>query len=633
MTRRSDDHKEDFYARLATLVAASGLSLRAVGKAAGIDFRTVSDWTRGRHLPQKDDDLISVVRVCLASAQKNGPVKAGWLSNEQWIENLNAARQHRQQTDTKITRPEQTGTRYTRKHEFPFVRDANVGVRVHRAVVPVPYIERDKEGEIRAHLESGRPVLLVGSSMVGKTKMASVLIEDMFASRRIFIPEDKTTIARIGLAHPALRDMVIWLDDIDRLVGSDGITDGMLRRLSAAGNVIVGTMRATDYYRFQPTDRFRPPEWDAICIFERVFISRELSVQECERIKEVIDDHETEERIRRCGVGEYVGAAERIDEALRLGPAVNPVGHALVRGAADWQRAGITRPIPISVLMALAVPHLDIRGRLSLSDQQTVEAALKWATQDINPTVSLLERSGQDIFTIFDYALDLICREEAPVPDATWQIAIDNATPPELISVGFMAQANRRMDFAKQAWRKAAASGDSNVVLEVSLANGVMLLEEGDVEGAHATFQQLIDSGHPRLAPGAAFQLGLLLKEQMDAEGAQVAFRLAIDSGHEHMAPMAGAELGLLLQEQGNTDDARAIYAQVLASGRPWPALPRHCSSDSYSRRSTRSRPGSCSRRRSTSETMKHLLGQPFNLDCSLKRKETWMAPRAASSR
>ena len=72
-------------------------------------------------------------------------------------------------------------------------------------------------------------------------------------------------------------ESVIWLDDIDRLIGAGGITDGALRRLAAAGNVIVGTIRARAYEQLRPSDQLRLPEWDVLGVFEHVFISRDLT--------------------------------------------------------------------------------------------------------------------------------------------------------------------------------------------------------------------------------------------------------------------------------------------------------------------------------------------------------------------
>ncbi|MDB5064078.1 MAG: Tetratricopeptide repeat protein, partial [Chloroflexi bacterium] len=98
---------------------------------------------------------------------------------------------------------------------------------------------------------------------------------------------------------------------------------------------------------------------------------------------------------------------------------------------------------------------------------------------------------------------------------------------------------------------------------------GVLLAEQGDVEGARAAFQQAIASGHPDEAPRAARNLGLLLAEQGDVEGARAAFQQAIASGHPDEAPRAARNLGLLLAEQGDREGARAALRQAIASGHP----------------------------------------------------------------
>ncbi|MEA2565221.1 MAG: hypothetical protein QOD49_398 [Actinomycetota bacterium] len=96
---------------------------------------------------------------------------------------------------------------------------------------------------------------------------------------------------------------------------------------------------------------------------------------------------------------------------------------------------------------------------------------------------------------------------------------------------------------------------------------GVLLAEQGDVEGARAAFQQAIASGHPDEAPRAARNLGLLLAEQGDVEGARAAFQQAIASGHPDEAPRAARNLGLLLADQGDVEGARAALGQAIASG------------------------------------------------------------------
>lgn len=174
---------------------------------------------------------------------------------------------------------------------------------------------------MRALLRAGRPVLLVGSSMVGKTRMAARVITEEFGFWPVVIPDSMTAIAELDAQDVLLHDSVVWLDDIDRLIGAGGITDGALRRLAAAGNVIVGTIRAAEYDRLRPTDLLRSLEWDVISRFERIFVSRELTRREQERLDEAVHDPEIRAQIRRVGLGEYVGAAGQIAEALKLGAA------------------------------------------------------------------------------------------------------------------------------------------------------------------------------------------------------------------------------------------------------------------------------------------------------------------------
>src|SRR5262249_21777789 len=226
-------------------------------------------------------------------------------------------------------------------------------------------------------------------------------------------------------------------------------------------------------------------------------ISRELSDAEQLRLARTVDDPGIRDRIQRVGLGEYVGAAERIDEALRLGPSVNPVGYALVLGAADLQRTGMDIPVPASVLPDLAMPHLQARHRADLSEDKKYQAALGWATRDINPTVALLQPAEPGTFTVYDYALDLLSDYTRPIPQATWPILIHHATPVGLVNIGYGAKVIfGQSEVARKAWTKAADSGDADAVPQAAGNLGTLLKEQGDMEGAKAAYQRAVDAGH-----------------------------------------------------------------------------------------------------------------------------------------
>jgi tetratricopeptide (TPR) repeat protein len=442
---------------------------------------------------------------------------------------------------------------------------ADLELRILRAVVDLPYIHRDIENEIRADLAAGRPVLLVGPSMIGKTRIAATVIKEMLPARNLLTLQSKDALVSLGAPAAMPRDSVIVLDDVDRLIGAGGITQSAFRRL-AQGNVIIGTIGTVVYDTYQWMDPVRQPEWDVLSMFERRFVERDLSPAEQGRLREVVEDASTRERILETGIGEYVGAADRISEALRPGPSASPVGLALVRGAADWARAGMTTPAPRSLLAILATPHLDGRSRLDLADEQEFQDGLQWATRPINPTVSLLQQEEQDAFSIFPYALDIIAGQGEPVPESTWPVLVAHASPEDLMNIGRTANAAGRSDVAVQAWRRCEEAGDPQTAPWAALFLGAQLRHQGDMGGALDAYQRAIASGDTDAAPAAMFNLGNLLKQQGDLEGAKDAYRGAINSRHPRVTASAAVNLGRLLARQGDTSAARDAYQRAVDS-------------------------------------------------------------------
>jgi hypothetical protein len=380
-------------------------------------------------------------------------------------------------------------------------------MRVHRAVFSLPYIPRDAEEEVRRYLRDGHPVLLVGPSMVGKTRLAAMLITAAFADRECLIPETKEELARLGAAHVKTQGTVILLDNIERLLGTGGITQAEFYGL-AERNAIFGTIREREYDGYIPTNQLRPLEWDVLSMFSRVFLDRRLSPQEEERLRNAVDDAALCDRIIRTGIGEYVGAAEYVAEALRTGLSANPPGHALVLGAADWARTGMRRPVPTALLRELAMPHLAARYRTRMSDASGYEEAIGWATREINSTVSLLQPEEHDCFSIFDYALDLIAARGDPVPDTTWPLAIANADPSDLIDIGRAAMRDGRPRIAEQAWRAAEGTDDLESAAFAALNLGDLFSEQGDTDAAQAAYERAIRLWDTQAGPVAAVGLG-----------------------------------------------------------------------------------------------------------------------------
>ncbi|NUT48239.1 MAG: hypothetical protein HOV94_13160 [Saccharothrix sp.] len=398
------------------------------------------------------------------------------------------------------------------------VADADLRLlRAHPAVVDVPYLPRPaKEAEVAGYLRNGEPVLLVGPSMVGKTRLAAQVVKDLYGDRPILVPDSAGALVELDVVDIAPRDHVLWLDDLERFLTA-GLTPGLLRRLAAA-NVVVATLRAMEWDRLQPTDRIRPPEWDALQVFHRVTLDRDRDRPDGEALAAAVPDDTDRERIERIGIGEYVGAAHHIRERIELGPDADPVGFALVLGAVDWHRTGFTRPVPADVLTRLAEPHLDARHRARLAEDHA--EALAWATREINPRVSLLEPADGG-FTVYDYALDQLV--DRVVPAEAWQVAIAEADTDELETIGHQALGQGLTAVAEDAWRRAAAAGSALAKTNV----GVLLLNRSELDEAEAWAWRGAADGSTH----ALILLGEVAERREDPVTAGTWFRRAADAG------------------------------------------------------------------------------------------------------
>lgn len=374
--------------------------------------------------------------------------------------------------------------------------------------------------------------------MVGKTRLAAAVVKDLYPDRPILIPDNATALVNLDEAGQlSTHDQVIWLDDLERYLSGGGLTVGLILRLTVR-NSVVATLRTMEWDRFQPTDQSRLLEWDLLGVFEMVRLTRDSDQLNEEDLARAVPNVEVRERIKRIGIGEYVGAAQHITDQLALGAQSNPLGYALVRGAVDWKRAGLTRPVPADLLPALAAAHLSPRQRVALAQDDEYKKALDWATREINPTVSLLE-PGDGVFTVYDYALDQLSATKEPPSDETWQLIIQRANPEELNGIGFQAAVYRLFDVAELSWHQGAEAGD--ITAMNNLGN---MLRHRDTNEAESWYRWAAEAGDTSVT----YDLGILLHERGDLDKAEIWYQRAVDNG-ETLAMYA---LGCLHQERGD---------------------------------------------------------------------------------
>lgn len=211
-------------------------------------------------------------------------------------------------------------------------------LRVHAARVQVPYLERDQQTKLEKAVGPGQAALVIGHSMSGKTRLAAEVIKRKFPNAPLVAAESGEALRELfnGELDPA--GLVVWLDDLERFLGADGLTVGLFNRLTTAGAIVVATIRVEQRETFRPRDQLRPPEWEVLERFVPVSLQRRLSVSELKRVRAEVDDPGVLAGVEHYGLAEYLGAGPEALDKFEKGEITNPVGHALVRAAVDWRR-------------------------------------------------------------------------------------------------------------------------------------------------------------------------------------------------------------------------------------------------------------------------------------------------------
>jgi tetratricopeptide (TPR) repeat protein len=464
-------------------------------------------------------------------------------------------------------------------------------LRVHAAQVQVPYIERDQQDKLEEAVGPGKAALVVGHSMSGKTRLAAEVVKRKFPDAALIAVESGKALRELvdGGLNPA--GVVVWLDDLERFLGTDGLTVGLLNRLTTGGAIVVATIRVEQRETYRPQSELWPPEWEILQRFSEISLQRRLTGLELGRVRGTVNDPGVLAAVDHYGLAEYLGAGPEALDKFEKGEIANPVGQALVRAAVDWRRVGLTRPVSQQVLTTSLPTYLTDRPDVPRTKQAIAEG-LAWATRKINETIALLGQvfasSDEPVFEAFDYLIDQLIRTSTPVPDPMWFFALEQAESAELRAVGLAAEQAGELTVAETAWRRAVEEGDPKTAPISAVLLGSLLHNRlGNLEGAIAVYQRAIDSftpleidaasvketkdayqwaiyvAHATATLWAAYGLGRALRDLGNLKDAIATFQWVSDSGEAPVASLAAIDLGALLREAGDIEGARTAYQQA----------------------------------------------------------------------
>ena len=181
-----------------------------------------------------------------------------------WQERYKRLLQRRDEQEFRI----QDGCLVLPDGRLPAVRDITDPVRlgVHRAATPSnaapggrtskpsspAYVPRDIDGELREQLAAGGFVLLVGDSTAGKSRAAFEAVSGTLTGHVLICPAGRDAIAAAVDRAARERRSVLWLDDLERYLGTGGLTAAQMGRLltwDGHHRIVMATIRAAEQAR------------------------------------------------------------------------------------------------------------------------------------------------------------------------------------------------------------------------------------------------------------------------------------------------------------------------------------------------------------------------------------------------
>lgn len=413
---------------------------------------------------------------------------------------------------------------------------------VHPSLENLPYLERAIESRVREALISEAPVLIIGKSMAGKTRMAANLLQDLFADRQVVIPDPPDGLATLmatgGLSHKA----IIWLDDLERyLTDPKNLKTRWIDDLRNAENLVVATIRASLYEEFQPSSTLPKTQWETLNKFTRIHMMHDAL--ENADLASRTSNSNLRKGILDYGLGVYIGGGYIALDRVKLGLSNTPLGVAMLRAAIDWQRSGIGDAIPHHLMLTALPSYVEDLPRTPT--EKETEAAIAWAT-DTSPlggSVGLLTEQ-EDGWRPFDFLVDQITATGVPIPDVIWRLVAGHEAAPGLLNnAGLTAYFHGQKDAMEILLQRAAEAGDPE-----GLANWAHHL---DLHDRHDEALHLYEKSAELGSAHGMTGLGIALIREGKIETAEVQLRRAAELGFAD----GMANLGILLTRQKKMDE------------------------------------------------------------------------------
>ena len=282
---------------------------------------------------------------------------------------------------------------------------------IHRSDRDVDeYVRRDAHEQLHALLKERTPVLVEGPSMAGKTRLVVEVLRKEWPDARVLFPKSDDDVEKLlkNWRRP-IRDTIIFLDELERFLGKQEFTLGVLNTWIDDSCTVVATTTRMNYTRWRAELDSKFPGWEIVNRFHTLPLEAKLSDDELDAVGSTSYAKDLAS-IEQLGLGRVLGRAEDIRRRFTSALDSHKGRAGLVKAAADWSRVGLGSASK-EALLTLAKAYDD-----DLWEEPDWEAEWSWVIGETTTDAPLVLRTGKDSWE----ALDLLVEEaDWPLTETT----------------------------------------------------------------------------------------------------------------------------------------------------------------------------------------------------------------------
>ena len=274
-------------------------------------------------------------------------------------------------------------------------------LRIHRSDRNInDYVRRDAHNKLHDFLKDRTPVLVEGPSMAGKTRLVVQVLREEWPDARVLFPKSEDDVEKLlKTRQRPIRGAIIVLDELERFLGKEEFTLGVLNTWIDDSCTVVATTTRMNYTRWRNDLDSKFPGWEIVNRFCPLPLEAKLSDTELKSVRNTSYAGDLAS-IEQLGLGRVLGRAEDIRRRFTSARDSHQGRAGLVKAAVDWSRIGLGAAGK-QALLTLAKAYDD-----DLWEEPDWEAEWSWVIGKTTDAPLVLQ-TGKDSWE----ALDLIAEE------------------------------------------------------------------------------------------------------------------------------------------------------------------------------------------------------------------------------